>query len=443
MFVIKRYNNRRLRPLLMLLITAVFIALGSCKQKRAAGVPGQPSMAQEKMPGHAHSTNDEKEAPDVYTCSMHPQIIRDRPGKCPICGMELIKRSVENKKIEGVDLGTLLRPTNAFVIANLPVATLENNTEQIKVKALGFITYDTRQVGAIAARVSGRIEKLYVRFRFQKVNIGQKVMDVYSPELLTAQQNLVFLLKSDPANLNLINAAREKLLLLGMSSAQLSQVIATGKPSFTISVYSNYSGHIHEAGGMMNTAGPGPGGMKDISLVTEELPIKEGAYIQKGQPVMYVYDPSRVWAVLNVYAGDQGLIKKGDKVELSAETAPERIFSGRVDFVEPFFRKEQKTSTVRVYFDNSKLQLPVGSQVKANIIARPATASWLPQESIVSLGLDKVVFVKARGGFMPHIVETGYSFNGKTQILKGMAATDTVAQNAQYLMDSESFIKVK
>ncbi|MEO5563610.1 MAG: hypothetical protein ABIR18_09250 [Chitinophagaceae bacterium] len=110
-------------------------------------------------------------------------------------------------------------------------------------------------------------------------------------------------------------------------------------------------------------------------------------------------------------------------MQLTAETAPDNSFTGRVDFIE--------------------LRLPVGSQVKAKISGIPQMAYWLPRESIVSLGLAKVVFVKAPGGFMPHIVATGFTNNGKTQILNGLAVTDSVAQNAQFLMDSESFIKIK
>ncbi|MEO5996392.1 MAG: efflux RND transporter periplasmic adaptor subunit [Chitinophagaceae bacterium] len=393
------------------------------------------------LSAHQHQNGDSAEA-EVYACSMHPQIIRDKPGKCPICGMELVKKSTDNIKIEGIDLSTLIRPTNGYVISSIPVTTLENSSENIEVDALGTVAYDTREVGTISARVAGRIEKLYVRFRYQKIVVGQKIMDIYSPELLTAQQNLLFLLKNDAANTSFINTAKEKLLLLGMSNEQLQHLIKTQQPSFTISVYSKYGGHIHEAAGVMNSGNNNPGGMKGINVTTEELFLKEGMYIQKGQSIFSVYNPSKVWALLNIYADNQGLIKRGNAVQLTAETAPDNSFTGRVDFIEPFFRKENKTLSVRVYFDNSKLQLPVGSQVKAKISGSPQMADWLPKESIVSLGLDKVVFVKAPGGFTPHIVATGFTNNGKRQILNGLAVTDSVAQNAQFLMDSESFIKI-
>lgn len=432
--MIKKYSHFLLSIVLLFSMSSIFFT--SCKEKKTTEDTAAATVSLQ------HQSDDSAHA-EVYTCSMHPQIIRDQPGKCPICSMDLVKKFTDNKKINGIDLTALLRPTNGFVISSIPVTTLESNAENIVVEALGTVAYDTRQVGTISARISGRIEKLYVRFRFQKINAGQKIMDIYSPELLTAQQNLLFLLKNDAANTSFINTAKEKLLLLGMSNDQLQQVIKTQKPSFTISLYSKYSGHIHEAEGLMNSGNNSPGAMKDIAVVTEELSLKEGMYIKKGQSIFSVYNPSKVWALLSIYGDNQGLIKRGSAVQLIAETSSDIPFAGRVDFIEPFFRKENKTISVRVYFDNSKLRLPVGSPVRAKIIGKTEFAPWLPKESIVSLGLDKVVFVKAPGGFMPHIVETGFSNNGKTQILNGLAVTDSVALNAEYLIDSESFIKIK
>ncbi|MEO7530225.1 MAG: efflux RND transporter periplasmic adaptor subunit [Sediminibacterium sp.] len=439
MFKIKRYTQNLLSVILFI-VAGISIALSSCKEKESTDHSQHQTIEQDTAAHSQHLTDNIADA-EVYTCSMHPQIIRDKPGKCPICGMDLVKKSTDNKKIDGIDLSTIIRPTNGYVISSIPVTKLEKRIENIEMDALGTVDYDTRHVGNISARVAGRIEKLYVRFRYQRVVAGQKIMDIYSPELLTAQQNLLFLLKNDATNTSFINTSMEKLILLGMSAAQLQQVIKTQKASFTISVFSKYSGHIHEASGVMKGGGNNPGAMKDINLTTEELSIKEGMYIQKGQSLFSVYNPSKVWALLNIYADNQGLVKRGNVVQLTAETVPDNSFSGRVDFIEPIFRKENKTLSVRVYFDNSKMQLPVGSQIKAKISATPQDGEWLPRESIVSLGLDKVVFVKSTGGFMPHIVETGYTNKGKTQILNGLAETDSVAQNAQFLMDSESFIK--
>jgi Cu(I)/Ag(I) efflux system membrane fusion protein len=380
-------------------------------------------------------------AKEIYTCTMHPEVVSDKPGKCPKCGMTLVKKATEIVSPQTVKLESLLKPTNEFVISTIPLTTVSQQSEPIEIDALGNIGYDTREVGSISARVTGRIEKLYVHYRYQKVTKGQKILDIYSPELMAAQQNLLFLLQNDAGNLPFIQAAKEKLLLLGMSNEQLVQVIKTDKPSLIISVFSNYSGHIHEtgAGGNMNA---GNSNMKDISLITEELPLKEGMYLQKGQSIFTVYNPVKAWAVLNIYAENQALVKLGSPVEIIPETSPDKVINGKVDFIEPFYRKESKTLTVRVYFNNAVLKIPIGSQVKAVISGNVKDASWLPAESVLSLGMDKVVFLKSDGGFRAKKIKTGITYNGKVQIIDGLAMQDSIAVNAQYLMDSESFIKI-
>ena len=378
---------------------------------------------------------------ELWTCSMHPEIIKDHPGTCPICGMDLIKKEENAVAINDIQLNDLLQPTDRFVVSSIPVTTLKRSAELIEVDALGTVSYDTRLINTISARVSGRIEKLYVKYRYQHIMKGQRIMDIYSPALLTTEQELLFLIKDDPSNSSLINAAKQKLLLLGMSQGQLQQIIKSGKPSLSVAVYSNYSGHIHEAGSMP-AENIQPGKM-DISRTTEELPIKEGMYIEKGQTIFQIYNVSRSWVLLNIFPEYQGLIRTGDAVRIVPETAPARIFRAKIDFIEPFYRKESKTLTARVYFNNEQLQIPIGSQVRTTIYVNSKISNWLPKDAVLSLGIDKIVFIKATGGFKAHKVETALSYKNQIQIVSGLTPTDSVAANAQFLTDSESFIKVK
>jgi len=417
-------GNRHHRSVFLLIACCLvsIIFLTACKNKKLAVVEN----AQKK---------------ESWTCSMHPDIIRDKPGTCPICGMDLIKKVENATALNEIMLNDLLQPTDRFVVSSIPVTAIKRESEQIEVETLGTVAYDTRSVNTISARVSGRIEKLYVKYRYQHVVKGQRIMDIYSPGLLTAQQELLFLGKNDPDNSSLINAAKQKLLLLGVSENQLHQVIRTGKPSLSIAVYSNYSGHIHEAGTVM----PGINNQEqkmDISRVTEELPVKEGMYIEKGQTIFQLFNVDRSWVLLNIFPESQGLIKTGDAVRIVPETAPVKNFRAKIDFIEPFYRKESKTLTARVYFDNSKLQIPIGSQVRATIFTDSKEADWLPEDAVLSLGIDKVVFVKSPGGFRAHKVETGLAYKKQVQIVSGLNATDSVAANAQFLTDSESFIKI-
>ncbi|MES1220226.1 MAG: efflux RND transporter periplasmic adaptor subunit, partial [Bacteroidota bacterium] len=335
-----------------------------------------------------------------------------------------------------------LQPTNEFVVSSIPVTSIQKREEQIEIEALGNIGYDTREVGSISARVSGRIEKLYVKYRYQRISKGQHILDIYSPEMLTAQQNLLFLLKNDTDNTTMIQATKEKLLLLGMSNQQLDNILQSGQPSLTIAVYSNYSGHIHEAADR-SKMDIGPALMKDISLITEELSLKEGMYLQKGQSIFSVYNPDRAWAILNIYGENQALVKAGNTVRVVPETGPDKDFRAAIDFIEPFYRKESKTLSARVYFNNSALKIPIGSQVRATIFGNTREAYWLPTEAVLSLGMDKVVFEKSDGGFKVHKINTGIMHKNHIQVLSGLNEKDSVAANAQYLMDSESFIKIK
>lgn len=391
-----------------------------------------------------NSSGKEKHADSKqqYRCPMHHEIVRDKEGNCPICGMDLVPFGGDENAVTDVNLNTLLRPTNGYVITSVLTTAILQSEEQIEVEALGTVAYDTRSVGSISSRVSGRIEKLYLKYTFQDISIGQKVMDIYSPELLTAQQNLLFLLKNDAGNTSFINVAKEKLLLLGVSTQQLQQIIQEQKPSITISVYSNYSGHVHDAFSMSSPMSASTNMNNTEPVVTRELMLKEGMYVQKGQTLLSVYNPHRLWAVLNIYADNQSMIKVGNPVHIIPESAPDKDFRARLDFIEPFFREGSKTLTARVYFENNEMNMPVGSQVKATVFGNTLKADWLPKDAIISLGLGKIVFKKFNGVFKALKVQTGITYNNKIQVVNGLTLYDEVAANAQFLMDSESFIKV-
>lgn len=407
---------------IIILIFIVSVLLGACKND-----------------AQNHSAHSETE---TYTCPMHPQIIRNKPGNCPICGMKLVKKenNEHKQKINDVDLTTLLKPTDEYVISSIPTVTMEHKSIPLSIKALGSVAYDTRQLGSIAARISGRIERLYVRSRYQKVQKGQKIMDIYSPEILTAEENLLLLLNNDPSNTMMITSAKQKLLLLGMSSQQLQQIIKKRTSDFTISVFSNYSGFVKDVKPSMLGAIPS---MNDTSTQqTAELSVKEGMYVQKGQTVFNVYDASKTWAILNIYPQDIDLIQTGQQVNIVPEVAKDKVIKAKIDFIEPFYQNGVKTITARVYFNNAAYRIPIGSQIEATISGPSKSADWLPSSSIVSLGLDKIIFIRLGNAFIARKVNTGIQANDQVQILNGLKTEDKIAENAQFLMDSESFIKV-
>lgn len=427
--LIDNWQKGRRNIKLLIAYCILLIVLSACNEKK-----------------EDHSQHQQEVVKEEYTCSMHPEIIRDKPGTCPICGMQLVKKEKESEEIKEISLNTLLKPTNEFVISSMSLVGVQQSDEPVEIDVLGFTAYNTSSVGTIAARISGRIEKLYVKYRYQKVSRGQRIMDIYSPELMTAQQNLLLLLKRDKENAGMIESAKQRLLLLGFSEQQLQQVIQSGNPSLAVAVYSNYPGHIHEAGSTGNMAPSRTGEdetMNSTTQTTQELNLKEGMYIQKGQPVFSVYDPNRLWILLNIYPQDQFFVKVGDKVRIVPETKVDKDFRGTINYIEPFFRKGSKTVAARVNYDNSVLRLPIGSQVRATVFSGVHKGLWLPKEAVLSLGVDKVVFLKTTEGFKVHKIETGHIHKKLLQVTSGLMEKDSVAANAQYLIDSESFVKLK
>ena len=386
-----------------------------------------------------HSDHNEQKEQDTFTCPMHPEIIRNAPGSCPICGMDLIKKESDAKAVHGVELESLLKPANEFVIAAIPVIALEQREEDVELNVVGTVAYDTRQAGAISSRVKGRIEKLYIRYKYQPVRKGQKVMEIYSPELMTAQQNLIFLLENDPHNSSMINAAKDRLILLGMSSTQVAQVMRTKVAMYSVPVFSNYTGFVTDINASTNTT---TDVMLSRAATNRELNIKEGMYFESGQAVFTIYNPSSAWILLDIFPEQQSLVKVGNPVRIVPETAPHRNFRGRIDYMEPVFRPGSKTLNARVYYNNATLRLPIGSRVTAHVFSSSQNAYWLPKESVLSLGINKIVFKKETGSFRAHMITTGMELNNYIQVTSGLAVMDSVAVNAQFLVDNEAFIKV-
>lgn len=377
-----------------------------------------------------------------YTCPMHPQVLEDHPGTCPICGMTLVKKTGQASEEAGISLTTVLKPVNASVVSSVPAITPKQKTIAATISANGYLDFDTRTFNNIASRFSGRIEKVYIKYAFQDIRRGQRIFDIYSPDLITAQQDLIFLSKNSPQETALKQAAKQKLLLLGMTDAQVDQVIRSGKAFYSLAVYSPYDGHVHDvAHSQMSEAQP------EISptnfAANIPLAIKEGMYVEKGQTLFNVVDPHRLWAIIKIDPSSVAAIRLHQPVMLTLADSPNQTFSGRVDFIEPTLQGGDKTTSIRVYLHNMNHELKVGSLVKAEIETGNKSGLWIPRTALVDLGQTKIVWLKTGAFYSAHQVATGINDGNEIQIIRGLTAADSIAVNAQYLSDSESFIKTQ
>lgn len=372
----------------------------------------------------------------VYTCPMHPSVISDRPGTCPICGMELVPQGVSHELVIDSSLAAILKPVNERVLANLQTITAQTGTRILSVPVQGVVSFDTRRQTVVASRVSGRIEKMYVKYNYQPVQKGQLLFEIYSPDLAAAQRDLLFVSRRDD-DPSLLQKAKERLQLMGMSPAQISQVLRTGQPVYRVPVYSNANGYIVAQDalntGMAESPEAASNGMRNTPLL-----IREGQYTGAGETLLTIYQSDNMNADFYLPAWLSATIQKGQKVLFSALGSKEMI-SKNISLIEPAQRADNPFAIGRVYLGNSDLQ--PGQLLKGYIAIVRSGAQWLPEKAVLSLGETSVVFrEEGPHRFVAHRVVTGIAADGLVEIKSDITGWQ-IAENASFLIDSESFIK--
>ncbi len=398
---------------------------------------------------------------DTYTCPMHPTIIREKPGACPVCGMDLVKKGQPGEEVKiTAELNYLLKPTNAMVITSIKTIMPVQKALDFTTHANGIIAYDTRRFSSVPIRFGGRIEKLWIKYNFQPIRKGRKVLEIYSPELVTAQRDLLYLLKSDKENSQLLEGAKEKLRLLGVSNSQIDQLVSSGQELYSFAVYSPVDGYIVEEGSLKAwvpavlgqspnasmDGGMASGGSSAVQQTSTafsggELLIREGMYVSTGQVIFKVVNTEYVWAEFDVYQRDAAFVKVNDRVQVTQENAP--FVEARVNFVQPFFKSGESFTKVRVYLPNAGNRFRIGQLVTASLTSPSGDSMWIPLSARLNLGTKEIAFTKKRGVFRPKEIVTARRSGEWVEVLEGLAVSDSLAYNAQFMIDSESFIKVK
>jgi len=382
------------------------LAIGACS-KQPASEPVR-TAADDTLAEHALKHTNPK-----YRCPMHPEVVRDEPGQCPICGMTLVEVDESAADPAAGDGGVRISPA---VINNLGVRTepvLRSALGQ-SADVVGYVAFDERTVQQVRPRAEGWVEGLAVRAMGETVKQGQLLFTLYSPMLEAAQQEYLDALQI--GNRELIDASRERLRALGLDAGTASRLAKSGRAAGRVAFHSPIAG------------------------VVTELEAREGAMLSPEMVAMTITQLGSLWIIAEVPEAQAGWLQPGTRAEVRFPALPGQRLGGRVDYVYPELNMETRTLRARVTLD----QLPPG--VRPNMLARvslqgedAAATLHIPRSALIRGGQqDRVVVALGGGRFVSRKVVAGAESGDRVAISEGLQDGERVVVAAQFLLDSEA-----
>jgi Cu(I)/Ag(I) efflux system membrane fusion protein len=386
----------------------------------------------EQQKGHPETTQM-AEQQEIYTCPMHPSVVSDRPGACPVCGMALVRKTVQHK----IESGTMkairrvtLSPTQR-VLANISTVHVERRTLTKEMSAVGIIEIAEPLQATVAARFRGRMEKLFVNTTGATVKQGQPLFELYSPDLLSAEQEflLVFeaMTRAEAAGDSqtvagqspLLRAIRNRLRVhFGMLESQIEELQRTREIKSSVRFFSPIHGTVLQKN------------------------VVEGQYVDEGMVLYQVADLSRVWAYFDVYEQDVRYLQVGQSIQMTTEAYPGERFAGRVTFIDPVISEETRTARVRTELSNPFDKLKPKMFVTAHWQVPIVRALVVPISAVLFTGKRTLVWVEvSENTFEPREISVGTSAQGYYVVLNGLKEGDVIAATGGYLLDSESTLQ--
>ena len=377
----------------MLIIT---VLLFSCKQKK-----------------HVASIDHDI----YYTCSMHPQIMVNKPGNCPICGMKLIQATKSATK----NSNELKLSDQQILLGNIKVDTIHNESIGDNAALTATLSFDQKNVTSISARVEGRIDKLYFQTTGNYVNKGDKLFDIYSEALNNAKQEYISALERQKVLGNavvdfnsLIKSAKNKLLLWGMSETQVDQLAKSMKSTPLTTFYSNTSGYIIEEG------------------------VKEGDYIMEGAAILRLANLSTLWAEAQVYSSNLSEIDPNSSASIKVPDIPGKEWKGSIEFVNPEINPDTRINLIRISINNLDNRLKPGMPAYVFIKSHQRSSLSLPVDAVLRGAEAAIVWVQTKANtFESRMIKTGLETEGHIEITEGLHIGDIVVISGAYLINSE------
>jgi membrane fusion protein, copper/silver efflux system len=353
----------------------------------------------------------------TYTCSMHPQIRQNEPGKCPLCGMDLIPLTQKTDSGENNPF-VYSMSAEAIALANVQTQKIKTVSPEREIYLTGKVAINEQKLAVITANYSGRIEKLFVDFTGQTVRKGEKLATIYSPELITAQKELIESSKFKEINPALYNASKEKLRLWKITETQVVEIENSGVVLTEFDVYADQSGVVIR---------------RDIS---------KGDYVNKGVVLLEIADLSNVWVLLDAYESDLPFMKVGQKITLTLASIPGKEFTANISFIDPLINPQTRTASVRAELGNPQQMLKpemfVKGMIKANLSVAGKTLV-IPKTSLLWTGKRSVVYVKVPDTEFPAFemreITLGASLGDYYIVESGLTEDEEVVTNGVFAID--------
>ncbi len=355
-----------------------------------------------------------------WTCTMHPQVNMDKPGSCPICGMDLIKKVADEKPeaVSDKDMANMVTLSGKKqVLANVSTVVVKKEFLQEQITAYSYLDFVENNRKTISARFNGRIEKLLVDKTGDYVKKGQPLFEIYSPDLVQAQNEYLIALNNSQ-NSSLQKAAKKKLEIFGLTQDQIQTLEKTKEINLTLTYFSPFSGTVIEK------------------------KVQEGVYVNEGTAIYDMAELSTLWNIAEVYENNLSNVKVGSPVKLHLRAYPGEEFNGRVTFIYPVINSQTRTVKVRSEF--ASLGGKLKPQMYGETIFNSAGGQGLlvPADAVIIAGKRAVVWTKtADGMFEARSVQIGNRFVDKYQIVSGLNEGDEIAATGGFLIDSESQLK--
>ena len=374
-------------------------------------------------PGGAATQAESK----TYQCPMHPSIVSDRPGECPICGMTLVKieenagGAMTGGTSQVAGLANVTLPDERVQRMGVRLSVVEKRVLSEPVRTVARVTADESKLVRVQTRFSGWVERLLASQTGQKVAKGEVLVEIYSRELYTAQQEYLNALRwsgTDSSNRGLAEQARQRLELLGIAPEEIAAIRAAGAPIRALPIRAPRSGYV----------------------VAKN--VVEGTFVDPGTELFEIADLSRVWAWGDVYERDLQRVSAGEKAVLTVAALPNRSFRGSVTFLQPTLDPRTRTLAARVELDNPGLALRPGMFGEV-VIETPTTAGLvIPREAVVDNGDTQYVFVQTTSGsFQPRRIKAAPAPDNQVAVLEGLREGERVVTSGNFLLDSESRLR--